>query len=141
VLPVVVDAPLDSPLQAADFRANILKTFPERFTEISLQTASERMTSTFAQSAHLRGRGVRVRQRVHATPGSTVVALLLASFEERGGLRLLESDWVRLLDTPQDTLLAEARTAAGRGWIEYRQSGDVLDISFRGLRAAIGMPS
>jgi hypothetical protein len=99
------------------------------------------MTSTFAQSAHLRGRRVRVRQRVRATPGSTVLALLLASFEDRGGMRLLESDWVRLLDTPQELLLAEARAAAGRGWIEYRQAGEVLDISFRGIRNAIGLPA
>jgi len=139
VLPLVIDSAVDSPLRAGDFRTKISEAFPDEMSERSLQAASERMTSTFAQSGHLRGRTRRVRQRVHATPGSVAIALLLASFENRGGMRLLESHWVALLDTPPESLLAEARVAAQRGWLEYRQAGDVLEIGFRGLYSAIGM--
>jgi hypothetical protein len=54
-------------------------------------------------------------------------------------MRLLESDWVALLDTPPEMLLAEARVAAQRGWLEYRQAGDVLQIGFRGLFSVLGV--
>jgi hypothetical protein len=139
VAPLVIDAAVDSPLRAIDFRTKISQAFPNVMSERSLQAASERMTSTFAQSGHLRGRGVRYRQRVHATPGSVTIALLLASFENRGGMRLLESDWAALLDTPPEMLLAEARLAAQRGWLDYRQAGDVLEIGFRGLFSVLGV--
>lgn len=139
VLPLIIESPVDTLLRSPSFRPSIESAFPETLSPTSLKSGSENLTSTFLQSGHLHGRSKPLRQRVHPTPGSVTLALLLASFEERSGRLLFESQWAKLLDAPPELLLAEARTAASRGWIELRQAGDVLDISFRGLLEASGV--
>lgn len=138
-MPGVVKLPVDQHVTAHDFGRIIGEAFPDRFTDETLTAAAERTSSSYKQSGHLRGRVGGVRQVVAATPGSTTIALLLATLDGLGGLTLLDSAWVRLLDSPAEMVLAEARVAAGRGWLEYRQAGDVLEISFRQLLSAIGV--
>lgn len=138
-LPIVIETPVDTVLRSPNFRPSIEAAFPESLSPSSLKSSSENVTSTFLQSGHLLSRSKPTRQRVTATPGSVTLALLLASFEDRTGRLLFESQWAKLLDAPPELLLAEARTAASRGWIELRQAGDVIDVSFRGLLAASGV--
>ena len=137
-LPEVIASPPDHQLTFREFARVVGHAFPNRLGAKTLQATGERLVSTYKQSGHLRGRSNCTRQRVSATPGSTTIALLLATLDGAAGPALLNSDWIRLLDSPAEAVLAEARVAASRGWLEYRQAGDVLDITFHRLLAEIG---
>lgn len=138
-LPAVIAAPPDQRLTSREFALVVGRAFPDRLNAKTLQATAERLVSTYKQSGHLEGRSRCRRRRVRATPGSATIALLLATLDGGGGRALLATDWVRLLDSPDEVLLAEARVAASRGWLEYRHAGDVLEITFRQLFAAIGV--
>lgn len=140
-IPAMVDRQVDQAIPSREFAQTIEAAFPGKLTPTTLTSTSENTTSTYKQSGHLRGRRNCIRQRVAATAGSATIALLLATLEGRGGQTLLESDWVRLLDSPGELVLAEARVASSRGWLEYRHAGDILEISFRQLMSEIGVTS
>jgi len=130
----------DQPVSSRSLGQAIADAFPGRFKDKTIKSTGENVVSSFKQSGHLRGRANCRRQRVTPTPGAVTVALLFAALGGAGGRGLLDSDWVRVLDTPGERVLAEARVAASRGWLEIRQAGDVLDISFHQLLAAVGGP-
>lgn len=138
-LPAIIAAPPDHRLTYREFAEVVSRAFPDRLGAKTVQATSERLVSTYKQSGHLQGRSNCTRRRVSATPGSVTIALLLATLEGAAGRSLLDTPWVWLLDSPGEVILAEARVAASRGWLEYRQAGDVLEITFRQLFAAIGV--
>lgn len=137
-VPCILEVQPDTVVTSPAFGRAIEAAFPGRLREKTLKSTGENTNSTFKQSGHLSKRNPSTRQRVAATPGSTTLAMLLASLNGAGGQALLDSDWVRLLDSPGEMVLAEARIAASRGWLEYRHAGDVLEISFNKLMTAIG---
>jgi len=138
-VPAMIAREPDQAFPSREFAKIISEAFPGKLKEKTLKSTGENTTSTYKQSGHLQVRSLCVRQRVAATPGSTTIALLLATLAGSGGKALLESDWVRLLDSPGELLLSEARVAASRGWLEYRHAGDVLEITFHQLMSAIGV--
>lgn len=140
-LDLIIDRDPDTRVASREFGAIIATEFPDKLTEKTLQTTGERMSSSYRQTGHLKGIAQSVRQRVQPTPGSATIALLIATLEGSGGLALLDSPWVRLLDSPNELILSEARIASARGWLEYRQAGDVLEITFRTLLESIGRTS
>ena len=137
-VPAIIERQPVQAFPSREFSRVIDDAFPDRLTDKTLKSTGENTTSTYKQSGHLVGRRECRRQRVSATPGSTTVALLLGSLNGAGGYALLESDWVRLLDSSPEQVLSEARVASSRGWLEVRQAGDVLEISFHKLLASIG---
>lgn len=137
-VPTIISRQPDQALPSRELSSVIGDAFPGKLTEKTLKSTGENTTSTYKQSGHLSHRNPSIRQRVAPTPGSTTIALLLATLNGAGGLALLQSDWVRLLDGPGEMVLAEARVAASRGWLEFRHAGDVLEISFHKLLASIG---
>lgn len=138
-VPAMIAREPDQAFPSREFAQIINEAFPGKLTEKTLKSTGENTTSTYKQSGHLRGRSLCVRQRVTATPGSAALALLLASLSGRGGKALLESEWVRVLDSSGELVLSEVRVAASRGWLEYRHAGDVLEITFHQLLSAIGV--
>jgi len=140
-VPLVLERQQGQAIHSREFGQAIESAFPDRLKEKTLKSTGENTTSTYKQSGHLSKRNPSVRELVKATPGSATMALLFASLQGAGGHALLQSDWVRLLDSPPEMVLSEARIAASRGWLELRQAGDVLDISFHKLMSAIGRPS
>lgn len=138
-VPALLDRQPDQAIPSREFSRIIEEAFPGRLTEKTLKSTGENTTSSYKQSRHLVGRTDCRRQRVQPTAGSTTIALLLATLDGSGGYALLESDWLRLLDGSREQILSEARAASGRGWLELRHAGDVLEISFHRLLASIGV--
>jgi hypothetical protein len=136
-IPSMIGRQPDLPFTSREFGQVINEAFPARLTEKTLKSTGENTTSTYKQSGHLAGKSNCIRHRVTPTPGSTTIALLLATLDGAGGKALLDSDWVQLLDSPGELILAEARVASSRGWLEYRHAGDVLQITFYQLLASI----
>jgi hypothetical protein len=87
--------------------------------------------SSWQQSGHLRGKLNKVRQQANSGPVAVAYALILGHLCGERGQGLFETMWSVLLDTPPGELRAQAATASQQGWLEYRHSGDVTDVSFR----------
>jgi len=135
---LVVDRAPDQTISSGEFSHGVALSFPDRLTEKTLKAAGERVTASYKQSGHLGRKNPSTRQRVTATPGSVTMALLIAHLDGAQGMALFETPWVRLLDSSPEKILAEARTASNRGWLEIRHAGNVLEITFRTLLDAIG---
>lgn len=135
---LVIDRAPDQVISSRDFSERINLAFPDRLGEKTLKAAGERLTSSYKQSGHLSKKNPSTRQRVTATPGSVTMALLIAQLQGAQGMTLFDTEWVRLLDSSNEKILSEARTASNRGWLEIRHAGNVLEITFRTLLDAIG---
>ena len=68
-----------------------------------------------------------------AHPSSCAYALFLGYLCGERGEGLFHTPWAQILDAPAYTLHNLAKAASQYGWLEYRQSGSVTDISFRYL--------
>jgi len=96
------------------------------------------IASSWTQSGHLSGRTNKIRVKAQAHPSSCAYALFLGYLCGERGEGLFHTAWAQVLDTPVYTLHNLAKAASQYGWLEYRQSGNVTDISFRYLLRDIG---
>ena len=60
-------------------------------------------------------------------------ALFLGHLCGERGDGLFNSFWTQLLDNPQHVLRGQAVQASQQGWLEYRNVGNVTEISFHYL--------
>ena len=115
---------------AADLEKAITRAAPAHFAATTLRTTAQNTASTWTQSGHLQGRRVKRRSRPQATPAATAYALLLGHLAGASGQMLLTTFWARLLDVSQSEIAALASEASVRGWIAYRQAGQVVEVRF-----------
>jgi hypothetical protein len=107
--------------------------FPDRYSAASLRSLGQNIASSWQQSGHLSGKLRKTRVQALCRPNSVVYALLLGYLQGGRGESLLHTRWARVLDTTPYTLHEQAQIAAQRGWMEYRRTGDVVEIGFRHL--------
>lgn len=137
ILRITADAILSVPLQALVapqmISAAVARAFPERLNAITLANIGRHAASSWTQSGHLRGRTAKVRSSAHTVPASTAYALFLGYLCGERGEGLFDTLWARILDAPAHILHEQAFAASQQGWLEYRHSGMVTEISFRHL--------
>lgn len=109
------------------------QTFPNRYNPTSLANIGRHAASSWQQSGHLKGRGKKIRVKANSQPAAVTYALLFGYLCGERGEALFQTLWCRLLDTPLHTLHAQAQAASQLGWLEYRHSGNVTDITFHHL--------
>ena len=107
--------------------------FPEKFVSSSRQRLGGHMSSTWEKAGLLSGLGKRSRVRPQAFPASLAYALLLGDLCGSRGQVLFTTLWAAMLDVSVHELKELAVVASRQGWIEYRSSGDVVEVSFRHL--------
>lgn len=107
--------------------------FPGRYNPTMLANIGRHAASSWQQSGHLQGRLRKVRTRANATVAATAYALLLGHLCGVRGAGLFETLWARLLDAPSHRLRELALQASQQGWLEYRHSGAVTEITFQYL--------
>jgi hypothetical protein len=73
-------------------------------------------------------------------PVTVAYALLLGHLCDVRGDLLFETLWARLLDAPPNVLHEQAVVAHQHGWLEYRHSGDITEVSFRYLLRQENIP-
>jgi hypothetical protein len=106
------------------------------FAELSIATLDKigrNTASSWTQSGHLKGRSNKIRKSVQSHSTSVAYALFLGYLTGARGEALFETTWCRLLDASIHTLRNQATIASQHGWLEYRHSGGVTDITFRYL--------
>ena len=121
-----------------EIEASAQRSFPGRYNETMLANIGRHAASSWQKSGHLSGRLHKVRARARCFAEDTAYALLLGHLCGVRGEALFETFWCRLLDVPLHTLHDQAFAASQQGWIEYRHSGMVTEISFRRLLPAQG---
>lgn len=115
-----------------------------RMSEATVDKVARNTSSTWSQSGHLSGRVRKLRTRVDATPVTVAFALLLGYVMGIRGKQLLRSEFMRLLDAPEDIALARSIDARRLNLITLRESQDIFDVGFgpllndRELRIANG---
>lgn len=102
----------------------------DRFSESVLEKIVGTTTSSWCTGGYLKGIHKRVRRSPEITPGAAGMALFAAYLEGLRGERLITSRWGTLLDKPLDERKAAAREAGRRGWLNYREAGGVIEVSF-----------
>lgn len=95
-----------------------------------LDKVARNAASSWTQSGHLCGRTLKRRQRMRATPVAVAFALLLGYLQGLRGTALWRTSWCEALDSSPESLSALASRAAHAGLLRFRQSGEIIEISF-----------
>ena len=106
-----------------------------RLNESTIDKVVRNAASSWTQSGHLKGHRRKTRQRVEPTPTTTAYALLLGYLAGTRGAALFESLWAQVLDAPTGELMQLAADARRLGFLDMRQAGGVIEVSFSRLLA------
>ena len=115
--------------------------FPGKFVPSSRKRLSRNVISTWRKAGMVSRRRDITRTTSTAAPTSLAYALLLGDMCGRRGHRLFNTLWASILDAPTYELKELAIVASRRGWIDYRESGGVVEVSFHHLTKEEGAPS
>lgn len=110
--------------------------FPGHYSVGVLARIGRNIASSWTQSGHFVGRTHKRRTPVVAGPASLAYALFLGHLSGAAGKRLFDTIWTSILDRSPSELEALAERASRQGWIEYRASGGMTDVTFHHLEAA-----
>lgn len=130
VTPYILSLPEGTLIQKVDVEEFIESAQPDRFSQSTLESTVRNLNSSFTQSGHLQGRVKKVRTRIEATPASVSYALLLGYIRGLRGEILLNSEYLKLLECSFDQAVELASVAARRGWIVFKQIGNVVEVAF-----------
>lgn len=121
------------PVTATGLSAAVAEVFPGHYNQATLLKIGRNAASSWEQSGHVVGRQSKMRTYARSGPATAAYALLLGHLCDVRGDLLFETLWARLLDAPASLLYQYALTAHQQGWLEFRRSGDVTEVSFRHL--------
>lgn len=122
----------------ANFANSIQEAFPGHYAPGVAARAGRNVASSWQQAGLLVGRVRKVRAHPCARPTSAAYALFLGYVCGMRGDALFTTPWTRLLDLPERELRVLAATASRQGWLEYRESGGVTEVTFRHFFRAYG---
>ncbi len=135
---VVVPAPAGSSVGGAQLAAHLAARYPGRYSASSLKNLGQNIASSWTQGGLLEG--ARDKHRAHpvVNPPAVVYALYLGHLEGYAGPALFSTLWGRILDRNEAELRGLAESAARSGWLEYRTSGGMMEITFHHLDGITG---
>lgn len=128
---LVLNTAEGSVLTAKDFEKVISEAFPGRMQAKTLASTGRNLASSWTQSGHFAGNKGKSRQRVVTDATVVAYALFLGYLAGDRGDALFDSTWLKLLDTSVHQLHNLAHQVSQKGWLEYRHSGQVTEITFR----------
>ncbi len=126
----VLKMPLNEPLSNTAMEEAVALGAPGRFNEATQIKIARNTAASWTHAGYLQGRRNKIRIHPTITPGVLSYALALGYLGGASGQMLLTTFWATLLDTPRDQLTSLAVDASARGWIAYRQSGQVIEVRF-----------
>lgn len=108
----------------------IEKAYPGTFSEKVITSMWQNLLSSWHQSGHLDGVVTKTRKKAHANAASCVFALYIGYITGLRGRYLFDSLWMHVLDATDREIQEYVHLAAKRGWIKYRESGGMIEITF-----------
>ena len=134
---VVARTPLDGALTAGVIAEEVAADFPGHYSPGVTARIGRNIASSWTQAGLLIGRTNKRRRPATAGPVSLAYAMYLGHLAGASGKRLFDTAWTSILDQSPAELESLAERASRQGWIEYRASGGMIDVTFRHLAAAI----
>lgn len=128
--PVILRSTPGEPVSRERFTSVFSAEYAGQYKESMIDKLVRHVASSWCQTGHLKGRVLKSRQKVTPTPAVVAYALLAAYLLGLRGQALFHTTLARLLDAEQPALLTLAREARRLGYLELRESADVLEISF-----------
>ena len=139
--PFVLRLPIGALVRTHALAEEAENQFPGKFVASSRERLGRNVSSSWEKAGLLSGRRTRKRARPQARPTSLAYALLLGDLCGKRGQALFTTLWAAMLGAPIHELKELAVVASRQGWIEYRASGDVVEVSFRHLMRDQGEPA
>jgi hypothetical protein len=137
----VLDAALGERVRWPAIAAAFEARHPGRLGEEMAKSLAQHAASTWTQAGFLKGAVRKERVRAKPTPAAAAYAALIGTLCAFGGMRLIESRWLDVLDRPVEDRLALLRQAEGLGLARVRTVGDVMEVDIPGpLRRTLGVP-
>ncbi|MFC1791976.1 hypothetical protein ACFL3Q_00130 [Planctomycetota bacterium] len=133
VADVILSISVGSELSLDYIKDELQDKHPGRFSPRTLHSTAQNIASSFQQSGLLSGRRIKIRTNPSVTPANVAYALLLGYLSGVRGQSLFKTEWAKLLDISQDRIANFASQAHRLGWMEFRNFGNVVDISFNNL--------
>lgn len=131
--PFVLHLPIGTTVTTHELAEEADHQFPGKFVPSSQKRLGRNVSSSWEKAGLLSGRRTKERVKPLARPTSLAYALLLGDLCGKSGQALFTTLWATMFDAPNHELKELAIVASRRGWIEYRESGDVVEVSFRHL--------
>lgn len=128
--PVILHARESSVVTSEMMAEAVREHYPGRLKASTLAKIGRNTASSWTQSGHLEGRTHKVRTMAQSDPVAVTYALLLGHLCDVRGEALFHTLWARILDAPIHTLKEQAALASRQGWLDYRQSGAVTEVTF-----------
>lgn len=130
---VILATPVGVPVTSQMLAEAVKEQLPGQYNAGTLAKIGRNAASSWTQSGHLSGRVKKLRAQATSRPAAVAYQLFLGHLTDVRGEALFETLWARLLDAPAHVLREQAVAASRLGWIEYRHTGGVTEISFRHL--------
>ena len=132
---VTMRTPVGSVLDKGSFAEEIRSDFPSHYSAGVIARIGRNVASSWTQSGHFVGRAKKCRTNAQAGPVALAYALYLGHLSGASGKRLFDTVWTSILDRSPSELESLAQRASRQGWIDYRASGGMVDVTFRHLDA------
>ena len=130
---VVIPARVGASVGGADLAVHLAQRYPGRYSASSLKNLGQNIASSWTQGGLLDGARDKHRTSPVVNSPAVVYALYLGHLEGHAGPALFGTWWARILDRSEADLRAMAEAAARSGWLEYRSSGGMMEITFQHL--------
>ncbi|MGH8057366.1 MAG: hypothetical protein ACREOH_09045, partial [Candidatus Entotheonellia bacterium] len=131
--PFVLAIPVGQIVSPGDIVTYLNAQYPSRFCPTTVLSTAQNLASSWTQAGYLRGKKRKRRCRPHLTPVVSAFALLLGYLCGLRGALLLDSLWTQALECSIAERTGLAEEASRQGWLRYKATGAVVDITFPGL--------
>lgn len=130
--PFFMGLPVGKNLRREEVESFLAQACPERFSPASLKSFAQNVSGTWTAAGYLTGRSRKTRTKPLVRPENVAMCLFLGYLEGRSGVRLFNSEWIKLLGIAQEELEVLAVTAAHRGLLVFMNAGGVQEVRFPG---------
>lgn len=131
-VPIVLAKSKGSAANRDDFLP-VLAPLGDRFKPTTRKSVTQNFAGTWTQVGFLTGVVNKSRATPQVTPAGAAYAACIGYLCGLRGTSLLGSTWIRLLDRSSDDVRDLLATASRAGWIDFKASGGVVNLTPRGL--------
>jgi len=125
-------------LGGRELTSRLNELFPGRYSRSTMRNLGQNMAASWTQGGLLEGARDKRRVQPSVNGPAVVYALYLGHLAGHAGPSLFSTLWARTLDRTEAELRGLAETAARSGWLEYRSSGGMMEITFHHLDGVTG---
>jgi len=126
----ILNLPLGAVLRRVDMEQLFADRYPDRFSPSTLKSLAQNLNATWTHAGFLCGRVKKVRTDPNIHPVNVAFALWLGALQGASGIRLFNTDWIKLLNCRLEQLQDLARQASFSGLLTYKHSSEVIEINF-----------